>query len=494
MLPIYNVEQTRHWDLYTLEKESISSLELMESAATVSTEWLLLKFGPTAKYLIFCGNGNNGGDGICIARQLAAKNLEVYVSLIPLTASASNEFLINLDRFNKVGLGPILEMEEALDLLKYRQDLMIIDSILGSGLNREPSGDVSKVIQDLNICGHQIVSIDIPSGMYANGLPDHIYVRANFTLCIQSPKLSALLPVSGAAYGQISILDIGLHPLYLSWCLPDKWYVLREDIQNLIRVRKPFDYKNKFGHVLTIGGCPGMVGAILMASKAALRTGCGLCTIVSFEENRVILQTALPEAMFYPIGQVKLDKYTVLAMGPGMGCSEEMRCLMLELLNEFDKKVVLDADALNMISHESYFESINAEIVITPHVVEFDRLFGKCQTDFERIDKAIQCSSKYNITIVLKGHYTAIVSREGIVYFNSSGNPGLAKAGSGDVLCGMIGAFLAQDYPSLDACLLAVYLHGYTADFLLNEMAMESIMASDIIDALPRSFFKLKKE
>ncbi|MBK8955578.1 MAG: NAD(P)H-hydrate dehydratase [Saprospiraceae bacterium] len=485
MLPVYKSATIKQWDVYTIENEPISSVELMDRAASVCVEWLRSQYPPSTPVLIFCGNGNNGGDGLSIGMQLQNLAYRVSVCLVPVSAENSRDYEIQLAGVLNNRHISILQIDDAKSLLKKNYNTLVIDAILGSGTNRSPSPELENIFEFLQPYDQRIVSIDLPSGMYPDQPPGHLCVHASATLSLQTPKLTSLLPQTGKHYGLLKILDIGLMPDFVDSHPPDKWFIRQEDVVRFLKRRKPFDYKNNFGHVCMVGSCLGMAGALVLSAKAALKSGCGLCTLSSVSENRIILQTSVPEAMFCSPDQILPEKFKVLAIGPGMGKSESMKDLLYVLKDRYAGIWVIDADALNLISEENVLDEFKGDVVITPHVGEFDRLFGPSENDFQRLEKAIDQAVQLKITIVLKGHHTATVTPDGKVYFNSSGNPGLAKGGSGDVLTGMIAAFLAQGYSTREACIIAVYLHGFAADLLAEKIAIESMMATDLLEVLP---------
>lgn len=490
MLPIFSSRVIKEWDQYTIKHEPVSSLELMDRAGRACAEYLQTIVERSDHIAIICGNGNNGGDGLVIAGVLIQAGYQVQIGYWNLSDTGSLEFNENLNRLKNAGIENIkqLDLNDADEFLADAS--LIIDAILGSGLNREMDLELQNFFKLINSSGIPIISIDMPSGTYADKANEGEAIRADLCLCLQAPKLSQLVSKTAQLSGQIHIIDIGLADSFLPNRAADYYLTEAEDIQHLFRPRNKFDYKNTFGHTLIIGGDKGMAGAVYFAAAASLRCGVGLCTISSIEAHRMVLQSIIPEAMFQSLEQIdnlNLKKFKSIGIGPGMGNHPILPKILSELISNYSGIVVLDADALNHLAHSGGTSSLQGRMIITPHIGEFDRLFGVFKDDFARLNKAKEIVAKHSCTIVLKGPHTAIISPDSAVYFNNSGNPGLAKAGSGDVLCGMICSFLAQGYSVQNACLLAVYLHGLSADLLADHLPEESMMASDIINNIPEA-------
>lgn len=487
MLPIFLSTNIKAWDQYTIENEPIESIELMERASKVIFDWLTLRLNPDSKIYIICGSGNNGGDGLCVARLLYQEAYLVNVYCLNLSGNISPEFQNSYDRLVAGGFNHFLTESEFLEGIQNSSGI-ILDALLGSGINRAIGPELYFLTQEINQSKNIKISIDLPSGMFAMPPWDGICIEADFTLSLQSPKLTALLPDTGPFYGHLEVLEIGLSQGFVKNISTAFHWLERRDILDRLKERQPFDYKNKFGHVLVIGGANGMTGATLFAARSALRGGCGLCSILSLEENRSVFQTALPEAMFLTpdVGLVKT--YKCIAIGPGMGAEQTLIDILHEVLSQSETNLVIDADGLNAITSEEQLGLNFNNKILTPHIGEFDRLFGGSANHYERLSKARSKAIQFNCFIVLKGHFTAIVNPSGNVLFNSTGNSSLAKGGSGDVLCGLISAFVAQSYELEDACILGVYLHGLAADLYVMENGMESLLATDLIEMLPKAF------
>lgn len=490
MLPVYNSSELKSWDQFTIEHQKIRSIDLMERAAVQFANWFTGKFTKEQTVIVFCGNGNNGGDGLAISRLLKLKNYNVHLVLIKVAQKNSTDFDINLGEIEKLDIGQFGTTQQVQDFLAQTDHAIIVDAILGYGLNRETSLELREWFRIINESGCLVTSVDIPSGLYADKPTPSICVHAKYTYTFQNPKLCHLIPDSGMYCGFLEIGSIGLASEFISQYPPALIYTEQIDIKMMYKARNPFDHKNKFGHLLMVGGSRGMAGAVILAAKAGLMTGSGLCSIYSEECNREIIQLSLPEAI-YMEHYMEDPRYSCIVIGPGLGTSITSKERLSSLLLSDGSPIVLDADALNIIAKEMWLHRISKNCILTPHVGEFDRLFGKCTNGFERLEKAIQKSAELGIYIILKGKYTAIVCPDKKVYFNSTGNPGLAKGGSGDVLSGMLGSFLAQGYTRTEACIMAVYMHGLAADIATEHIAMESLMATEIIHNISNAFHKI---
>lgn len=488
MLPVYPTPTTRLWDAYTIDNEPITSYGLMERAACACFRTISGRFGHEHGFVICCGNGNNGGDGLVIARHLHQEGCRVIVCNVPCRATPTPENAYALNLLVSAGFSHFVTIDELTDLLASGMARLVVDAILGSGLQRPPEGEILRVIQVLNASRAKVIAIDMPSGMFADVQTTHEHIRADFTLSLQAPKLAQLVDPEGASCGQTEMIPIGLMEDFYKVHVPEDWYIGLTDIRALHRPRNGFSSKHQFGHLLCIGGSRGMAGAIILASRAAIRMGAGRCTIAGEQDSRFIVQTAVPEAMFVEVEGIEFSKYQSIALGPGLGISPFASGLVHRCIQDFRGPLVLDADALNCVAREKTTELLGKNCIITPHKAEFDRLFGAHSSDFERLDTAKRRAVELGCTIVFKSHHTAVVSARGTRYFNSSGNAGLAKGGTGDVLCGMIASLCSQGYESSEACRLAVFLHGHCADLLAENMALEGIGPLDLIDQLPVAF------
>ncbi len=500
-MKVLTAEQIHTLDSYTIEHEPISSIELMERAARTLAKEITTRWTNHPPVKVFCGPGNNGGDGLAVSRLLAEQGFEVETYLFNKAGQLSEDCAINAERL-KGGLAGVIfhEITSTCDAPCITEKTLVIDALFGSGLNRPLKDGFANIVGFINESPAQVVSIDIPSGLMcednSQNNPNAI-IHADLTLTLQLPKPSFFFKENQQFLGEVKILDIHLSKEGLSQISENYSVLERKDIQPRLLQRSPFAHKGMMGHALLIAGSRGMAGAALMAAKACLRSGVGKLTIHTPVVNNEMLQTAVPEAVISEdnnenvFSQAVLpDEYKAVAIGPGIGQSPLTGEAFLEQLNESGTlPLVLDADALNILaSHKEWLSQVPKNTILTPHPKELDRLLGASQNAYERLSKARQQAIHSQIYIIVKGRYTAIVTPTGYVYFNPTGNPGMATAGSGDVLTGILLGLLARGYTPNNACCVGVYLHGLAGDIAKDEFGEESLLASDIINALPKAF------
>ncbi|MBV9963065.1 MAG: NAD(P)H-hydrate dehydratase [Parafilimonas sp.] len=492
-MKILTAQQIHGWDTYTIEHEPVASIDLMERAAHACTGYISQQelFGKHFK--IFCGKGNNGGDGLAIARQLINQNYNVGIYIIEFGAVGTEDFQTNLQRLHE--LSADIRFIQAEDFFpEINKEDVVIDALYGSGLNR-PLKDLSAALVNyINQSNAFVISIDVPSGMFIDKSSiGNAVIEANVTLSFQCYKLCFLVAESAEKIGNLKILDIGLDQDYLSTIQTTYHLISKSAIQHIYKPRKAFSNKGNFGHALIIAGNTGKMGAALMATNACLRTGAGLTTVNVPKHFLNAVHSHLPEAMCkLREEELNFEKINVVGIGPGLGTEKDAQQLVEATLQQFKQPMVIDADALNIISkNKELLEQLPGECVLTPHPKEFERLFGEAKNDFERIEMALQQSLKHNLIIVLKGRYT-LIAKNGEGWFNTTGNAGLAKGGSGDILTGIITALLAQKYEPLQAALFGVYLHGLAADFALQTQSQETMLSSDVVEHLSDAFSSLK--
>ncbi|GIV32127.1 MAG: bifunctional NAD(P)H-hydrate repair enzyme [Saprospiraceae bacterium] len=501
-MKILSAEQIRQWDAYTMEHEPITSVELMERAARVFTRWFERRFPDKSKTVhIFCGPGNNGGDGLAIARMLSREFYEVQTWILEISPKKSEDFTINyknLKRLRRL----LSSIHEGDPFPELAAGSIAIDAIFGSGLNRPVKGYWATLIEWLNEQPVTRVAVDIPSGLFADRPAQGAVVKAHYTLTFEVPKLSFLFAENYPFVGQWYCESIQLHPDFLQQVDTPNHFVDRPLVKPLLRQRKKHDHKGTFGHALLISGSFGKVGAAILAAKACLRSGAGLVTIHAPACAYEILQIAFPEAMVsidegrQHISQTNFDfsRYNAVGIGPGLGTHPETAAALKAILERCSGPVVLDADALNLIaSHPDLWKVVPPHSILTPHPKEFERLFGPTANSYDRLDLQRKKAGEHNVFIVLKGAYTCTATPEGSAYFNSTGNPGMATGGSGDVLTGMLTGMLAQGYSPFETCLLGVYLHGLAGDLAARDLQQEALLASDIIAYIGRAFTQLRR-
>lgn len=510
-MKLFTSNQIRELDRYTIGHEPISSYDLMERAADVLCDALMGEYPSkhTPFYLV-AGPGNNGGDALALARKLGKQGYPVRVHLIHAAgisgknqpATLSPDCRLNRDKL-KVECPFVLQeyLGEKADLPAPDRDAVVIDGLFGSGLSRPLSGGFAAVVRQLNQWPNRLIAIDVPSGLDADTYHKltEATIKADLTLTLQFPKLAFFFIENEPYVGQWKVLDIGLHPEGIASTESDLVYMDANEMRSLVRKRSRFAHKGNFGHLAIIAGSKGMAGASILASKAALRSGVGLLTLHGPEGNRCILQTVTPEVMFEADRNPDCvsefyhsDRYDALAIGCGLGTRTVTMEMMRQFLSHLNEPCVFDADALNiMAAHPKMLDMLPDGSVLTPHPKEFIRLFGDSPNSYHRLMKAREIAIHYQIVLVMKGAFTKVVAPDGAIYFNSTGNPGMATAGSGDVLTGIIGSLLAQGYPAVTAARLGVYLHGLSADLALGQESEESLMAGDIIAGLGKAFRSL---
>lgn len=500
-MKILNVKQIREADAYTIEQEGVPSIELMERAASGAAHFLLDHFPRINHWVVFSGKGNNGGDGLAMARNLVSAGKRVSVYIIEHTDSTSPDFKENLKRVEVLSID--------LHHIKYSDPFPeispkagLIDAVLGSGIDHVLRGLVEEFVQYWNALPNLRIAIDIPTGLFGDDNSENDLNKvavADHTLTFQMPKLAFMQPSSGALAGFIHIIDIGLSRKFLDTADTPFYYTLAKDLIPNLRHRNRYDYKNKMGHGLLVAGAYGKMGACVLSSKAFMRTGAGLLTVHVPQCGYNILQHAVPEAMVESDRNDKMITelplkipFQAIGFGPGIGTNYATRTTLAHLFKTYNRPVVLDADALNLIAeHPELLVDIPHNSILTPHPGEFERM-SQGQDPYANQWKVLrEYAVKYHIIVVFKGPNSAIAAPDGKIYFNSTGTPALATAGSGDVLTGIITSLLARGYEPLMAARMGVYLHGRAGELAEVKLGMESVIAQDIIDFIPEAMKEL---
>ncbi len=501
MLKIFSVEQTRRADAFTIENEPIASIDLMERAAKQCFEWILEKLaGSSPAVYVFCGTGNNGGDGLAIARMFTAANYKVTVAIPQDASKFSKDFEANLLRLRATECG-VVSLSESLTWIPQENDILV-DALFGSGLSKPLKGEFEEVIKFINQSQGSVISIDIPSGLFADS-PAEIkksdVVKADYTLSFQLPKLAFFMPENDEFIGEWVVLPIGLLPQFIESEPCKSFYISGSDIRPLLKVRKKFSHKGTYGHALILAGSLGKTGAAVLSAKACLRSGAGLVTSHIPRCGYEIMQSSVPEVMvsidpsFDECSRLPdLSPFNAIGAGPGFGSGDEARSMVKLIMQEVKVPLVLDADALNILAeNKTWLAFVPAGSILTPHPKEFERLAGKTNDSFERLALLRDFCIRNKVYLVLKGAYTVTCTPTGNCFFNSTGNPGMATAGSGDVLTGILTGLLAQGYTQVEACLLGVYLHGLAGDLAALQLGEEAVMAGDIIENLGNAYKEL---
>ncbi len=489
MLKIFNAEQIRRCDAFTIQHEPVASIDLMERACRAFTAWFTARFTITQKVTVVCGPGNNGGDGLGIARMLTEWGFPVRVWIVDGDTKRSSDFTTNLER--------LPGKSKLVDGVPEDSDI-IIDAIFGSGLSRPVTGAHQMAISAINACGAIVVSVDIPSGLFADKSSTGHIVEADHTVTFQFPKLAFMMPENYKYAGEWNTVEIGLSKQFIAGEAAEHLLVTRKGAKGLVQPRSKFDHKGDNGRGLLIAGSYGKMGACVLAARAALRSGIGLLTLHVPPVGYNIVQASVPEAMVsldkdqnFFTGTDALDSFDVIGVGPGIGRDPHTAKGLREVL-ERGKPMVIDADALNILSEKKeWLRSIPTGSILTPHPKEFQRLSTAWSDDFDRLEKQKKLASETGAVVVLKGAHSSVSVPGGNTYFNSTGNPGMATGGSGDVLTGVLTGLLAQGYAAAEAAILGVFLHGLAGDIACNEKGINSMIASDLIDEIPAAFRKI---
>ncbi len=500
-MKLFNAEQIYAADKFTIEKQEITSDELMERSAVQIFNWLHKRMqGAPVKIHLFCGIGNNGGDGIALARHLQEHGYNIAVYVINYSKTRSKDFLLNLERLKDRKIWPEF-LDSDCVLPEIGRDDIIVDAIFGIGLNRPPDAWVVNVIDHLHKSEAFVLSVDIPSGQYTNKLPSDkkAVINANFVLSFQAPKLTFFLPETGIHIDQWGVLDIGLDQEFLEKTETDYELIGKNEVLPFYISREKFSHKGTYGHSLIIGGSYGKIGAVILASRACLAIGSGLVTAYTPQCGYIPMQTAFPEAMVLTNGEEQIERIdfeidpSVVGIGIGLGTDEETVKAFSGFLKKNKIPLVIDADALNILSvNKTLLKKLPKQSILTPHPKELERLIGKWKDDFDKLKKTKKFSKKYDCIVVIKGAHTITVY-EDKGYINTTGNPGMATAGSGDVLTGIITGLIAQTYESLKAAIFGVYLHGRAADMAIEKTGYQALTASKIIDGIGEAYIDLFK-
>ena len=504
-MKIFTAAQIHELDNYTIEHEPVKSIDLMERAAKALTRAIMDEWTDRTPVVVFAGPGNNGGDALAVARMLAENHYEVSVYLFNIHNKLSEDCAANKERLvyaKKVS--HFTEITLNFDPPELTPETLVVDGLFGSGINKPLSGGFASLVKYINQSSAKVVSIDMPSGLMCE---DNTYnvrqniVRADLTLTLQQKKLSMMLTDCQQYLGRLRVLDIRLSPDYIRDTEVSCRIQEETDLIPCLRHRGDFVHKGTMGHALIIAGSYGMSGAAILATRACLRSGAGKVTVHTPKRNYGIMQVAVPEAVLqmdreetYFSDSVESQDYDALAIGPGLGQSENSAIALIGQIRRTQCPIVVDADGLNMLAnHQAWMQQLPPGIIMTPHPKEFDRLVGvTSSSDYERLTKARQLAEHLQGYILPKGHDSALCKPDGHIVFNSTGNSGMATAGSGDVLTGIIAGLLARGYDQATACQLGMYLHGLAGDLAVRDLGKESLIASDIINYLPKAFLRLE--
>lgn len=503
-MKIFTTKQIAGIDQLTIENEPIADIDLMERASLQIVNWLTARFSTEKKLVFFAGPGNNGGDAMAVARLMAAKSYACELCLLDFGKSLKGSPAINWERLEKQAKVRLKKLHDETDIPEMAADSVVLDGLFGSGLSRKLDGLPLTIVKKINASAATVVAIDIPSGLLGEdntGNDLENIVRANFTLTFQFPKLSFFFPEHAPFLGEWEVLPIGLHPEAIQQTETPYHYLTSIEIGEKIPARTKFSHKGTYGHALLISGSYCRMGAAVLASRACLRSGVGLLTTHVPNLSYQVIQNSVPEAMCsidasdlmfteFP----DLSQFSAVGVGPALGLKTNSQRALRELLLARPAKLILDADALNILAkHPDWFELLPENSILTPHPKEFERLVGPAADSWSRLQLQLDYSKKYNVFVVLKGAHTCITFPNGEIYFNTTGNPGMATAGSGDALTGIILGLLAQSYSAADAALIGVFVHGLAGDFAKAEVGEMSLIASDLVNNLGKAFLQLTK-
>ena len=503
-MKIFTSAQIHELDKYTIEHEPIKSIDLMERAAKALTQAITDQWNSSTPVIVFAGPGNNGGDALAVARMLIDRNYDVTAYLFNISGHLSEDCAINKKRLVEKRAKALIEVIQEFEPPVLNENMLVVDGLFGSGLNKPLAGGFASLVKYINTNPAKIVSIDLPSGLMTEDNSSNVranIIKADLTLTLQQKKLSFFFPENQVFIGKLKVLDIRLSQEGTEKIEADYTLLEENDIRQRLLARDPFTHKGKMGNALIIAGSYGMGGAAVLATKACLRAGAGKVTTHTPKCNYLTLQISVPEAVIQFDREettfseaVDSEDFNAVGIGPGLGTSEQTAIAIIAQLRRTQCPLVADADAINILAnHRAWLQQLPKGIIMTPHSKEFDRLEVHCTDSYERLSKAREMAKRLQAYIILKGHYTTLCLPDGHVIINSTGNAGMATAGSGDVLTGIITGLLARGYKKEDACIVGMYLHGLAGDFAARELGEESVIAGDIIQYLPYAFKRLNE-
>lgn len=500
-MKIFTGTQIKELDKFTIENEPVASIDLMERAAKAIVRVLREEWDNRIPFVVFAGPGNNGGDALAVARLMAEAGYKVTAFLFNVNGKLSDDCATNKQRAMECKhIKAFTEVVVDFDPPELTAETVVIDGLFGAGLNKTLAGGFASLVKYINQSPAKVVSIDLPSGLMTedntHNVKAHI-VRADLTLTLQQKKLAMFFEDNQQFLGRLRVLDIRLSPDFIAQT-DTKYQVLEEaDVRSRMLKRGDFVSKRLMGHALIVAGSYGMAGAAVLAGRACMRSGVGKLTVCTPRRNYDVMQISLPEAIlstgkedYFFTEPLDTEHYDAVGMGPGLGQHEDTAIALISQIRRTQCPMVIDADALNILaSHKAWMQQLPQNLILTPHVGEFDRLGNRgSEGDYDRLSKALDLAQHLQAYILLKGHFSALCLPSGKVYFNPTGNAGMATAGSGDVLTGIITGLLARGYNREDACIVGMYLHGLAGDLAAKQLGKESLMAGDIVSYLPQAF------
>ncbi len=504
-MKLFTTKQIAGIDKYTIENEPVADIDLMERAALQITNWLIKRTSTEQKIMFFAGPGNNGGDALAIARQMAEFDYSCEVYLLDFGKELKGSPKTNWERLEKQARVKLSKIARPEDFPVTEKTDIFIDGLFGSGLSRPLNNLPAEIVKKINSLDNLVIAIDIPSGLMGEDNSknnDENIVHADFTLTFQFPKISFLFAENEKYTGKWEVLPIGLHPDGIEKAASEYFFTDKEMIKKMLPQKSKFSHKGTFGHALLIAGSFGKMGAAVLSSRACLRAGVGLLTSHVPRMGYSIIQTAVPEVMASVdqhdsvfTGFPDLSPFSAIGIGPGLDKKYNSRLAFCELLDKSKVPLIIDADGLNILSeNKDWLKKLPQNTILTPHPGEFKRLVGSTTDSHERIIKQQELAKEFNLIIVLKGAFTSVATPDGRLYFNSTGNPGMATGGSGDVLTGFILGLLAQGFSPENAAIAGVFLHGLAADLAVHQKSEFSLVAGDIINFLGKAFLDVQKD
>ena len=503
-MKIFTSAQIKELDRYTMEHEPIRSIDLMERAAKALTRTITEQWSNRTPVVVFAGPGNNGGDALAVARMLATEGYNVKTYLFNISNHLSEDCAANRQRIiDCKQVREFVEVTTQFDPPVLDAETLVVDGLFGSGLNKPLAGGFASLVKYINQSPSKVVSIDMPSGLMPEDNSYNIsanIIHADQTLTLQQKKLAFMFADNQQYIGELRVLDIRLSQDYIRKTEAQYAILEENDIRSCMKTRDDFAHKGTMGNALIIAGSYGMSGAAVLATQACLRSGAGKVVAHTPRKNYNIMQIAVPEAVMqmdyeetYFSEAVDAEDFDAIGIGPGLGQHENTAIALITQLRRSQCPIVVDADGLNILAnHRAWIQQLPKGIIMTPHPKEFERMAGTaCNGDYERLNKARELAENLKVYILLKGHYSALCLPNGRVLFNSTGNSGMATAGSGDVLTGIITGLLARGYHAADACSIGMYLHGLAGDLAARDLGKESLIASDLIRYLPKAFLRL---
>ena len=501
-MKIFTSAQIHELDKFTIEHEPIKSIDLMERAAKTLTNAIVTRWSAAVPVVVFAGPGNNGGDALAVARLLQEQGYRVQTFLFNVSGHLSDDCRENCRRLEEKKGSLLTVVTQEFDPPQLGAGMLVVDGLFGSGLNKPLMGGFASLVKYINASSAEVVSIDVPSGLMTE---DNTYnvsaniIRATMTLTLGQMKLCMLFAENQKFLGEVKVLSIGLSKEGIDKIEAQYTIIEENNVRSCLLPREAFSHKGTMGNALLIAGSYGMAGAAVLAAQACLRSGVGKVTVHSPKKNVIVLQTAVPEAVLQIDREettfseaVDTEDYQAVGIGPGLGTTEQTSIAMIAQLRRTQCPLVCDADAINMLAnHHAWIQQLPKDIILTPHPGEFDRLEGHSADSYDRLSKARDLAQRLQAYVILKGHRSALCCPDGHIVFNTTGNAGMATAGSGDVLTGILTALLARGYSHRNACIVGMYLHGLAGDMAARDLGEESLIASDIIRYLPKAFKRL---